>query len=225
MTPGMIGTARGIRDDREIDTVDCIRLAHCAALLTMATLAVSTRTSTASQDSPTTASGVVFHDRDRDAERDEDEEGIPGVKVSNGREIVATDGDGRYDLPIDDDTILFVINPRGWMTPVNEDNLPRFSFILKPAGSPESRFPGVEPTGPLPDSVDFALRPQAEPEVFLALFFGDTQPRDVKEVEYIAHDVIEPILGEEINASFGVTLGDIVFEDLSVMAPRTRRSC
>lgn len=158
----MIGTTRGNRIDQEHDnTVTRNRLAHWATLLAMATLAGSSRTSAASQNSPTTASGVVFHDRDRDAERDDDEEGIPDIKVSNGREIVATDGNGRYELPINDDTILFLIKPRGWMTPVNEDNLPRFYYVHKPEGSPESHFPGVEPTGPLPESVDFPLTPQA----------------------------------------------------------------
>lgn len=194
-----------------------IRLARVAALLALGALIPGART--AAQDATTTARGVVYHDRDRDAERDDDEEGVPDVRVSNGREIVVTDAEGRYELPVDDDAILFVIKPRGWMTPVDGDNLPQFSYVHKPEGSPESRFPGVDPTGPLPDSVDFALHPQAEPEVFRALFFGDTQPRDVKEVEYIAHDVIEPILGEGIDASFGVTLGDIVFDDLSVMDP------
>lgn len=168
----------------------------------------------------TKARGVVFHDRDGDKARDEGEEGLPGIRVSNGVDIVKTDAEGRYELPVDDDTPLFVIKPRNWMTPVNEDHLPQFFYLHKPKGSPPSRFPGVEPTGPLPASVDFALRPQPEPEIFKALFFGDTQPRDVKEVEYIAHDVIEQVVGARAHgASFGVTLGDIVFDDLSVMKP------
>ncbi|WP_233579000.1 calcineurin-like phosphoesterase C-terminal domain-containing protein [Tautonia sociabilis] len=190
-----------------------------APLLALAGLTLPPIATSSQDDRPATATGVVFHDRDRDGSRGDDEEGIAGVRVSNGREIATTDAEGRYELPIDDDTILFVIKPRGWMTPVNEDHLPRFFYIHKPAGSPESRFPGVAPTGPLPESIDFPLHPQAEPDVFRALFFGDTQPRDLKEVEYIAHDVIEPILREGTDASFGVTLGDIVFDDLSVMDP------
>ena len=39
-------------------------------------------------------------------------------------------------------------------------------------------------------------------------------------MEYIQHDVIEQILMEEgHDAAFGVTLGDIVFDDLSLMKP------
>jgi hypothetical protein len=173
-------------------------------------------------DSPAKARGVVFHDKDKDGKRDDGEPGIGGVRVSNGREIVKTDVDGKYELGIDDDTTLFVIKPRDWMTPVNELKLPQFYYVHKPNGSPpDLRFPGVRPTGPLPASVDFPLHRHWEPAVFKALFFGDTQPRDVKEVEYIAHDVVEPLVAEnkKIGASFGVTLGDVVFDDLSVFGP------
>ena len=42
----------------------------------------------------------------------------------------------------------------------------------------------------LPESVDFPLYPQREPETFKAILFGDPQPRDQQEVDYIAHDVL-----------------------------------
>lgn len=169
-----------------------------------------------------TATGVVFYDRDGDRTRGEGEEGLPDVRVSNGRQIVATDDEGRYELEVDDDDILFVLKPRGWISPLNEQNLPQFYYVHKPAGSPESEFPGVAPTGFLPDSVDFPMTPNAEPEVFKALLFGDTQPRNIEEVEYIAHDVVEPIVREGTDASFGVTLGDIAFDDLGTMEPLNR---
>lgn len=170
--------------------------------------------------SPKQAVGVVYVDTDRDGTRDEGEKGLEGIRVSNGKQIVKTDAEGRYTIPIDDDEAIFVIKPRNYMTPVNAENLPRFFYIHKPAGSPASKFPGVDPTGPLPATVDFPLYERPEPELFRALFFGDTQPRDIKEVEYIAHDVIEQVIGERAHgASFGVTLGDIVFDDLTVMEP------
>ncbi|GIW88118.1 MAG: hypothetical protein KatS3mg108_2442 [Isosphaeraceae bacterium] len=168
------------------------------------------------------AVGVVFHDENRDGVRQENEPGIPGVRVSNGRDIVATDPAGRYELDVTDDTVIFVIKPRDWMTPVDENQLPKFYYVHKPNGSPpDLRFAGVAPTGPLPASVDFPLYRRWEPKTFKALFFGDTQPRNVREVEYIAHDVIEPLIAEnrEIGAAFGVTLGDVVFDDLSVFEP------
>lgn len=168
-----------------------------------------------------TAKGVVFDDQNGNRRRDVGEKGIAGIGVSNGAQIVKTDAQGGYEIEIDDDAILFVIKPRDWMTPVNDDKLPQFFYIHKPAGSPASfKFAGVDPTGPLPDSVDFPLRRRPEPDKFKAILFGDPQPRNITEVEYIAHDVIEQIIVEEAHgAAFGVTLGDIVFDDLSIMKP------
>lgn len=168
----------------------------------------------ATRQEPGMATGVVFHDRNGNGKKDNGEPGIRGIRVSNQRDIVLTDKDGRYKLPIDDDTILFVIKPRNWMTPLNKHNLPQFYYIHKPAGSPPLRYGGVAPTGALPSSVDFPLRPQREPDKFRALLFGDPQPRDQKEIDYIAHDVVEDLIG--FDASFGVTLGDIMFDDLSL---------
>src|SRR5687768_4022182 len=70
------------------------------------------------------ATGFVFNDRDGDRKRDQGEPGIPNVRVSNGEGIVKTDRNGKWRLPVDDDTAFFVIKPRGWMTPLNDHNLP-----------------------------------------------------------------------------------------------------
>ncbi len=78
--------------------------------------------------------------------------GISGVMVSNGRDVALTDADGRYTLPVTDETVLFVIKPSGYMTPVDPVTmLPRFYAIHQPAGSPSAlglTFEGIAPTGP-----------------------------------------------------------------------------
>ena len=163
---------------------------------------------------PEQATGIVFLDSNQNSMRDADEPGIPGVKVSNGREVVACDQNGRYQLPVDDDTILFVIKPSGYRTAIDALNIPRGYYIHKPAGSPKLDFPGVAPTGPLPASVDFPLVHSPEPAAFDVIFFGDPQPRNQQEIDFIAHDVIEELAGAQ--AAFGVTLGDILFDDLSL---------
>ncbi|MEO1999747.1 MAG: calcineurin-like phosphoesterase C-terminal domain-containing protein, partial [Planctomycetaceae bacterium] len=90
-----------------------------------------------------------------------------------------------------------------------------------PKGSPKTlKFAGVAPTGPLPKSIDFALTPQDEPDKFRAILFGDPQPRNQTEVDYIAHDVVEELVGTQ--AAFGVTLGDIVFDDLSLFESQAK---
>ena len=163
------------------------------------------------------ATGTVFHDQNGNGSRDEGEPGLPGIAVSNQKEVVQTDAEGRWELPHDDDTIFFVIKPRGWATPVREDKTPHFYYIHKPAGSPKSKHPGVEPTGELPTSIDFALTKQEEPDTFKAIFFGDPQPSNIEQVDHIAHDVIAELIGTD--AKFGVTLGDIMFDRLELFTP------
>jgi 3',5'-cyclic AMP phosphodiesterase CpdA len=174
-------------------------------------------------DAARLAAGVVYHDINGNRQRDAEEPGLEGMRVSNGQEIVRTDAEGRYQIPVSDDTIIFLIKPRGWATPLNAQNLPQFYYIHKPAGSPPQKFPGVAPTGPLPSSIDFPLTPQEEPDQFRALMFGDTQARNVQEVEYMTHDIIEQVVAENAHdASLGVTLGDIVFDDLDVFEPHNQ---
>lgn len=166
------------------------------------------------------ATGIVFDDQNANGIRDDGEPGIADVSVSNGREVVATEVDGKWTLPHDDDTIFFVIKPSGWATPVNDEQLPQFYYIHKPAGSPQgTRYVGVEPTGPLPKSIDFALRKNAEPQTFKAIFFGDPQPSTMDQVDYIAHDVIAELVDGGTDAKFGVTLGDIMFDKLELFEP------
>lgn len=170
------------------------------------------------------ARGVVFDDANGNRKRNDGEAGVAGIRISNGRDIVKTNESGEYEIRVDDDDIVFVIKPRDWVAPLNKDNLPQFFYIHKPNGSPKgTKFAGVAPTGPLPESIDFPLRRRPEPEKFKAIMFGDPQPRSVAEVQYMQHDVIEQIIANEAHdAAFGVTLGDIVFDDLSVMEPHNQ---
>ena len=160
-------------------------------------------------------SGVVFNDRNGDGVRGRFEFGIRGVAVSNGRDVARTDWNGRYRLPIDGEAIIFVVKPAGFATAMGENRLPHFYYIHKPDGSPENlRFAGVPQTGPLPRSVDFPLTRQRESDRFDVLLFGDPQPYTTKEVDFLAHDIVDELIGSE--AAFGITLGDIVGDDLSL---------
>ena len=161
------------------------------------------------------ATGVVFEDANTNGRFDAGEKTLSGVYVSNGRDVVASDKNGKYSISVTDDTIVFVVKPTGYRTAMDADHVSRFYYIHKPNGSREGlKFPGVEPTGPLPEAINFPLYPQKESAEFDVLFFGDPQPRNQKEIDYIAHDVVEPLIGSD--AAFGVTLGDILFDDLSL---------
>jgi hypothetical protein len=167
------------------------------------------------------ATGFVFDDENRNGVLDPAESGISDVAVSNGRDVVRSDESGRYSLSVSEDASLFVIKPRDWMTPVDADGIPLFAYTHKPLGSPPHlRHPGLPPTGPLPDSVDFPLHRSEEPERFSMILFGDTQPYTLEEVDFVAHSVVEELIGSD--AAFGMTLGDLVGDDLSLFAPLNR---
>jgi hypothetical protein len=156
------------------------------------------------------AQGFVFHDRNGNGVRDEGERGIRGVRVSDQRSVTETDKHGRWMLPRHTEAIYFVVKPRGYMTTLSEENLPRFYYIHKEHEPLELEGPTVQPTGPLPGSIDFPLVRQAEPDSFQAIIMGDPQPRNLEEVNFLAHDVLEELVGT--SAAFAVTLGDITFD-------------
>lgn len=162
-------------------------------------------------------SGVVYHDLNRNGVRDLNEPGIAGVMVSNGEQIVRTDSEGRYRLRLRADNHLFVIKPGDWMTPTDKNGIPRFYYFWSPDGVSGKNYEGAPPTGSIPKSVDFPLFHQPEPDRYRVLVFGDTQPRDLREIHYIARDVVQEVT--DADALFGITLGDLVFDDLDLFEP------
>src|SRR6056297_2927165 len=159
--------------------------------------------------------GVVFHDKSSNGIYNKGtDKPLEGIAVSNGREIAVTDHKGVYELPLRDSSVIFVIKPQDWKVPVDEHQLPQFYHVHSTHNLSGSNYKGLDATGPLPESVDFPLYPVEEPEQYKALIFGDTQPRDEDEVYYLVHDVITELIGTD--AAFGVTLGDIVFDNLDL---------
>ncbi|MGM0504938.1 MAG: metallophosphoesterase N-terminal domain-containing protein, partial [Bacteroidota bacterium] len=163
----------------------------------------------------TTVEGVVFHDKNENTVFDSDEdEPLEGIAVSNGHEVVVTDRKGEYELPLRNNSATFVIKPRNWAVPVDEEQNPRFYQMFSGTGVAGTKFEGLEATGLLPESVNFPLYPSQEPDKLKVLVFGDTQPRDDKEIHYMSADVLPELIGAD--ADFGVTLGDVVFDDLNL---------
>ncbi len=158
--------------------------------------------------------GTVYHDQNRNLQLDPGEKGIPGVLVSNQLDIVKTDKNGRYKLAIQDRSIIFVIKPAEYDLPVNARNLPQFYYLHYPQGSPPLKYRGVDPTGPLPAAVNFPLFSSPISDSFRVMVFSDPQPHSTKDIEYIRDDIVAEVCGT--TASFGITLGDIVYDDLSL---------
>ena len=138
-----------------------------------------------------TVTGVVFEDLSRDGVRQEDEPGIAGVMVSNGREVVLTDDDGAYTLPAFDNMTVFVTEPAAYDVPVNDAMVPQFFYHHLPEGTPEElRYGGLPPTGPLPEAINFPMIRGGVTDRFSCVVMGDTQPYSNTEVGYVRDSIV-----------------------------------
>jgi len=161
------------------------------------------------------AHGTVYEDLNRNGVWDVGEPGIEGVAVSNQIEVVLTDAEGRYTLPVGERTVLFVSKPAGYALEKNEKKLPQFYYLHFPEGSPSDfKYPGIAPTGPLPASIDFALLKVDESKDFTMLVSGDPQPHSQAEMDYFRDDVVAEMLHED--AALYLALGDLVFDYLDL---------
>ncbi len=165
-----------------------------------------------------TARGRVFEDLDRNAAHGEGEPGIEGVTVSNGRETASTDAEGRWELPAYDDMNVFVTKPAGYAVPVDDVMVPQFNYVHKVEGSPNLRFGGISPTGPLPAEINFPMvTDDSGRPGFHCLVFGDPQPYSNREVSWV-RDTLGTMLANRPTNDTECLLfeGDIMGDDLSL---------
>jgi len=148
----------------------------------------------------TTFRGTVFLDKNDNNVFDKIETGLSGICISNGSEVVQTNQNGEWKLSASAANDIFVIKPAGFKVPVNKIQVP-LHFV-----------PGENKNV---SEINFPLQKSEETGKFTTLFFGDTQARGMKEVNYIFHDVVEELIGSD--AAFGVSLGDIVADDPELM--------
>ncbi len=149
---------------------------------------------------PAHAFGIVFEDQRGDAQRCAGDRGIPSVLVSNGRDIVATDADGRWVLDVAPGQHVFVIKPPHWSSPNLHGNVPSFSYLHQAANGP------VE--------IDFPLRATPEPIEFDVALVADTQPSSLTEVGYLRQALLAPLARERV--AFAINHGDVVGDDLAL---------
>lgn len=166
---------------------------------------------------PLQVSGTVYLETDGRPGRGASDPGLAGVQVSNGQQIVRTDAEGRWRLPVSEGQTVFVIKPDGTRFVAGADDLPAFWRHYLPSGSPTLKYGGIAATGSLRGQWDFALQ-NVEPvtdDGFQMLVFSDTQTSNAAEVDYYARAIVDPIIGKH-PARLGTTLGDIANDDLSL---------
>jgi hypothetical protein len=174
----------------------------------------------AAQEKTCTA-GTVWVDSNGNGQRDGVEKGLAGVKVSDGKRVVVTDAQGRYQLPLPagEGRTLFVIKPAGYRFPARSDGLPSFWINDSPLPRPKLEYGGIPALVHAQSRcMGFPLigektrRDRGELEVLL---FADTQTKSVADIGYYRRDIVEPLAGKH-RATLGLTLGDVVDDDLSL---------
>jgi hypothetical protein len=160
----------------------------------------------------TQVGGTVFEDANGNGARDTGEPGIAGVALSNGRDIVRSTVDGSYAIAARPDDVVFAIKPAGRQFGLRADGLPDFWRDLRSVAAH-----GVE-SGLVADSdlrFDIALSPRHDLRgPMQVLLFTDPQVKSLVDVDYYRRDIVEPLRGT--HASLGLSLGDIVNDDVSL---------
>ncbi|TFH73575.1 hypothetical protein E3V39_10270 [Gammaproteobacteria bacterium LSUCC0112] len=172
-----------------------------------------------------TARGTVFVDNNNDGILNPGDTGIANVSISNGCDVVLTDAEGRYEIDIAALQILFISQPTGYTVAVDQNNVPAFYYRHYPDGTPalidghavQWRFPVVDATGPLPSAINFPLTQIIDASTqFDAHAFADTQARTDLDQDKLREDLITTLIGNPFSAEFGITVGDVVYDNLEL---------
>ncbi len=167
----------------------------------------------------TIAKGIVYEDVNGNGKKDRKEKGIAGIAVSNGVDVVLTTNNGEYQLNAGNDRIIFLIKPSGYKMKPDSNLQSSFYYNHKPSGSPSGyKYEAVKPTGPLPQMINFGLMKSPENDDFTALIFGDPQPYTKQELDYFTRGIVDSLSSVK-NIVFGISLGDIVGDDLNLHKP------
>jgi len=145
---------------------------------------------------------LVYEDRNDNGLRDDGEPGLAGVKlVINERTLVLTDADGLARLPVQGEDRIALVKPPG------------FALASRDNGLPDFWRRAVRPGEAL--DLAFGLHRSDPATAFDVLVFGDPQPKSLSDVDYYRRDIVEPLMGQH-TARMGLSLGDIVHDDLSL---------
>ncbi|HET7041241.1 MAG TPA: metallophosphoesterase N-terminal domain-containing protein, partial [Gemmatimonadales bacterium] len=139
--------------------------------------------------------GVVFDDANGNGARDRGERPVAGVVVSDQREVVVTDAEGRYTLPAGPGAIVFVSVPTDWRTAGP-------SWRLVTGG----------------DAIDFGLRAERQPRTFRFIHASDPHI-DTGNVDRVRRF---RVLADSLAPALTLIAGDLIRDAMSQQEPRAR---
>ncbi|MEO1010423.1 MAG: calcineurin-like phosphoesterase C-terminal domain-containing protein [Bacteroidota bacterium] len=140
--------------------------------------------------------GRVYVDKNENGVLDKGEIGLKGVLISNGIDIVKTDGQGYYELNQLGHTPIFMIKPSGYRSTVLHLDQPSFY---------------ENPNNRKGNQILFGVHRQEESSKTRIVLLGDTQPHNMDEIYYVLRTAIDEIKVEDFD--FSIVLGDIVSDN------------
>lgn len=142
-----------------------------------------------------TVHGVVFNDANGNGVLDPNERPVSGVVVSNQLDVVTTDAAGRYRLPADEKTIVFVSVPTDWHTVGSSWHTVASS-----------------------DSISFGLRAERQPRSFRFIHASDTHI----DTNIVGRVRRFRALADSLNPALTLLAGDLIRDAMSQQEPRAR---
>ena len=147
--------------------------------------------------------GVVFVDVNENKVYDAQDEPLPNILVSNGKDVVKTDSYGKYTIRIIKNNLLFISKPRGYISKLDKNNTIHFY------GNPLTLKKG--------ETLDFPLYPQRENTNLNVALLGDTQVDVMDDIYHVGKLVTEELASNR--PDFIVPLGDLSFDNLEMFEP------
>ncbi|HKK62299.1 MAG TPA: metallophosphoesterase family protein, partial [Bacteroidales bacterium] len=161
--------------------------------------------------------GVVFEDTNKNRMLDPGEPLLKDIPVSSMSEIVLTNKDGLFELPIAERDVIFIIKPSKYHFHLRSNFVPDFFHLIYPDGSPDFlNYPGVE-SASIPDTLYFPLLPSAPDDNILVNMVADPQMPREREVWFFRESIIPAMAA--VPADFTIFLGDIADNNLGIYPP------
>lgn len=160
-------------------------------------------------------SGIIFLDKNKDGIYNKNEKLLKGVAVSNQKDIVLTNDKGFYTIPLRDAAFLSVIKPSGYQVTLNDQKFQQNYFFYHSKGAPNYlNYPGVSPTGKVPEQINFPLYKINEDKPLKVLVVGDPQTADNERLDFFRDGGVTDMLRQK--ADFYIVLGDIADNYLDI---------
>lgn len=145
-------------------------------------------------------SGFVFEDKNGNGLFDSFDNPLSNVLISNGKEIVKTNKKGEYSIEVLPYNPIFVIKPKGYISPINSDKV--IEFFINPSDIKDEK------------QVNFPLYKNKEKSKVKAVILGDPQVDVIDDIHHVAKLVTEELADKEFD--FMIPVGDLSFDNLKI---------